>query len=161
MNRICNILVIVDPTAQTHPAVAKAALLAEKFHARMELFACETTASREARLAAHLSKDANRPFVVDLKSMLETLAAPLRARGVDVTTETDRGDPLHDALVDRIRRASAELVVKDTHHHSLGQRTILTNTDWELIRRCPVPLLLVKPGAWAAAPKLLAAVDPG
>ena len=52
-------------------------------------------------------------------------------------------------------------MVKDTHHHSLAQRTILKNTDWELIRRCPVPLLLVKPGPWAAAPKLLAAVDPG
>jgi universal stress protein E len=161
MNRICNILVILDPTAQTQPAVAKGALLAEKFGARLELFACETRASREARLAAHLRDDAKRPFMVDLKSMLETFATPLRARGIDVATETDRGDPLHDVLLDRVRRTSAELVVKDTHHHSLAQRTFLTNTDWQLIRRCAVPLLLVKPGPWAAAPKVLAAIDPG
>jgi universal stress protein E len=161
MNRICNILVIVDPTAQTHPAVARGALLAEKFTARLELFACETRGSREARLLAHARKDAQAPFVVDLKSMLETLAAPLRAQGIDVTTETDRGDPLHDMLLDRVRRTTAELVVKDTHHHTLAQRTFLTNTDWHLIRRCAVPLLLVKPGAWAAAPKVLAAIDPG
>jgi universal stress protein E len=161
MNRICNILVIVDPTAQTHPAVARGALLAEKFAARLELFACETKASREARLAAHARNEAKHPFVVDLKSMLETLAAPLRARGIDVATETNRGDPLHEALLDRVRRTTAELVVKDTHHHSLAQRTFLTNTDWQLIRRCAVPLLLVKPGPWAAAPKLLAAIDPG
>jgi universal stress protein E len=161
MNRICNILVIVDPTASEHPAVAKGALLAERFNARLELFACETKASREARLAAHARKHSKEPLVVDLKAMLESLAAPLRLRGVDVATETERADPLHVALLDRTRRTSAELVVKDTHHHTLAQRTFLTNTDWQLIRGCPVPLLLVKPEEWGSSPKVVAAIDPG
>jgi len=161
MNRICNILVIVDPTAKEHPAVAKGALLAERFNARLELFACETKASREARLTAHARKHPNEPFAVDLKGMLEVLAAPLRQRGVDVATETDSADPLDVALLDRVKRTSAELVVKDTHHHTLAHRTFLTNTDWELIRGCPVPLLLVKPGSWASSPRVVAAIDPG
>lgn len=161
MNRIGNILVIVDPTTREHPAVARGALLAQMFDARLELFACETRASREARLAAHTRKHAEKPFVVDLKAMLEALAAPLRTEGVDVTTETEFGDPLDAALLDRTRRTSADLVIKDTHHHTLAQRTFLTNTDWQLIRGCPVPLLLVKPGPWASAPKVVAAVDPG
>lgn len=161
MNRICNILVIVDPTASEHPAVAKGALLAESFNARLELFACETKASREARLAAHARKHSKEPLVVDLKAMLEALAGPLRMRGVDVATETDSADPLHVALLDRVKRTSAELVVKDTHHHTLAQRTFLTNTDWQLIRGCPVSLLLVKPGPWTSSPKVVAAIDPG
>jgi universal stress protein E len=161
MNRICNILVIVDPTAEAHPAVAKGGVLAEKFDARLELFACETRASREARLAAHARKDAKQPFPIDLKELLETLAAPLRARGVDVATETSVADPLHEALLDRVKRTTAELVVKDTHHHTLAQRTFLTNTDWEIIRGCAVPLLLVKSRPWATTPKLIAAIDPG
>jgi universal stress protein E len=161
MNRIGNILVIVDPTADEQPSVAKGALLAEKFDSRLELFACETKASREARLTAHVRKDATKPFVVDLKSKLEALAAPLRARGVDVATETCTADPLHDALLDRVKHTSAHLVVKDTHHHTLAQRTFLTNTDWQMIRGCAVPLLLVKPAQWGAVPKVLAAVDPG
>jgi universal stress protein E len=161
MNRICNILVIVDPTASEHPAVAKAALLAQRFNARLELFACETKASREARLVAHDRKQAKEPFIVDLKPMLEALAAPLRMRGVDVATETDSADPLHVALLDRVKRTSAELVVKDTHHHTLGQRIVLTNTDWQLIRGCPVPLLLVKPFPWSGSPRIVAAIDPG
>ena len=161
MNVIRNILVIVDPTVAEHPAVAKAGLLAERFDARLTLFACETQASRETRLTAHLSRDAGKPFVIELKPALEALAAPLRARGIDVATETDTGDPLHDVLLDRVKRTTADLVVKDTHHHTLAQRTFLTNTDWHLIRACTVPLLLVKPGSWAAAPRVLAAVDPG
>ena len=78
----------------------------------------------------------------------------LRARGLDVATETQCGDPLHLALVDRTKRTSADLVVKDTHHHSLAQRTVLTNTDWNLIRGCPVPLLLTKTRPWAARPRI-------
>jgi universal stress protein E len=161
MNRVRNILVIVDPTASEHPAVARGGLLAQAFDARLELFACETKASREARLAAHARKHAKEPFVVDLKAMLESLAAPLRAEGVDVATDTECGDPLHAALLERMKRSSAGLVIKDTHHHTLAQRTFLTNTDWQLIRGCPVPLLLVKPGPWASSPKVVAAIDPG
>lgn len=161
MNHIGNILVIVDPTASEHPAVARGGLLAQVFNARLELFACETKASRDARMAAHARKHSQEPFVVDLKPMLEGLAAPLRAEGVDVTTDTECGDPLAAALLDRTRRTSAGLVIKDTHHHTLAHRTFLTNTDWQLIRACPVPLLLVKPGPWSSSPKVVAAIDPG
>lgn len=161
MNPIRNILTIVDPTAEDHPAVDKAALLAGKLDARLELYICDTKAAREARFAAHARSHAKEPFVVDLKSILEELARPLREQGLDVTTEVEHADPLHVALIDRARRTTADLIVKDTHHHSLAQRTFMTNTDWQLIRACPVMLLLTKPNRWADVPRIFAAVDPG
>jgi universal stress protein E len=161
MNPIRNILVIVDPTADEHAAVVKGALLAEKLDARLELFICDTNAAREARLAAHIRSGASKPLITNVKAVLETIAEPLRARGLDVTTEACYGEPLHVALIDRTQRATAELVIKDTHHHTLAQRTFLTNTDWQLIRGCPAALLLTKSKAWAHAPRVLAAVDPG
>src|SRR5688500_14240419 len=129
MGYIKQILVIVDPTAHEHPAVTKAALLAEKFNARLELFVCDTKAAREMRLLSHVRTKPGAPVPVNLKGLLESLAHPLRARGLDVTTETDCAEPLHAGLIDRTRRTKADLVVKDTHHHSLAQRTFLTNTD--------------------------------
>lgn len=161
MRYIKQILVIVDPTASEQPAVAKAALLAETFSARLELFICDTKAAREIRLLSHVRTKPRTPVPVNIKGMLEELAAPLRARGIDVTTETVCAEPLHAGLIDRTRHTKADLVVKDTHHHSLVQRTFLTNTDWQLIRACPVPLLLTKNAPWAAAPRIIAAVDPG
>lgn len=161
MNPIRSILVIVDPTAELHPAVDKAALLAEKLDARLELYACDTKASREVRIAAHARRHTDQPFVVDLKSMLEQLAKPLRQQGLDVATEVDCADPLHVALIDRARRTTADLIVKDTHHHTLAKRTFITNTDWHLIRACPVSLLLTKPNRWVHVPRIFAAVDPG
>ena len=161
MTSLGQILVIVDPTASEHPAVTKAALLAEKFQARLELFVCDTRAAREIRLSSHLKARPDEPFPINAKAFLETMAEPLRARGLDVSTEVQGADPLHVGLIDRTRRTHADLVVKDTHHHSLAQRTFLTNTDWQLIRCCPVPLLLTKRRPWAQRPRWLAAVDPG
>ncbi len=54
----------------------------------------------------------------------------------------------------------ANLVIKSTHHHNLAQRLLITNTDWRLIRKCPSPLLLVKPREWQAKGNIVTGVDP-
>jgi universal stress protein E len=159
--KIANILVIVDPTAAAHPAIDKALRIASKCDARIELLACETRESLNVRYAAHLARHEAQSFVVNLRAMLEGLAQPIRQQGIDVCLETEVGDPLYRILLERIKRGSADLVVKDTHHHSLLKRTFITNTDWHLIRGCPVPLLLTKGNAWQQQPVVAAAIDPG
>jgi universal stress protein E len=161
MNPIRNILAIVDPTARQHPAVVKGALLAEQLHARLDLFACDTRAARNLRLADYVRDSSQAPFTTDLTSVLESLAQPLRERGLDVTTQWTSADPLHTALLERVKHTCAELVIKDTHHHTLARRTFLTNTDWELIRGCPVALLLTKATPWSSKFRVCAALDPG
>lgn len=161
MQDVRNILVIVDPTATEHPSVDKAEVLAKHFGARLELYICDTKSARETRLLAQRAVDPSRLLDVNLKPMLEALAEPLRARGIDVTTDCGFADSLADGLIDCIMRTNADLVVKDTHHHSLVQRTLISNTDWQLIRASPAPLLLVKPREWNHPPVFLGAVDPG
>jgi universal stress protein E len=161
MSRVRSILVIVDPTADEHPSIQKAEKLVKRFNARLELFICDTKAARETRLVAERASDPGRLLTVNLKPMLESLAEPLRERGLDVSTECEFADSLADGLLDRARRSGADLVVKDTHHHSLLHRTVLSNTDWILIRKCPVPLLLTKPKPWSGKATIVAAVDPG
>jgi universal stress protein E len=50
--------------------------------------------------------------------------------------------------------------MKDTPYDSDARRSLLSNTDWSLIRSCPAPLWLVKPQPPAARPRIVAAVDP-
>jgi universal stress protein E len=155
-----SILAIVDPGAHEHIGVAKAAALARAFQAQLHLFICDTQLSREMRMIAGLGTHPENPLTINLQPMLEDLAGPLRQSGLQVTTDTAFADRLHEGLLDRITAVKPDLVVKDTHHHSLARRTIVTNTDWHLIRECPAPLLLTKNVAWAARPTLLAAIDP-
>lgn len=161
MAAIRNILVIVDPTITEHPSLAKAAQIALDAQARVELFICDTRASRETRLLAQRAVDPTRLLDVNLKPMLEQLAKPLRDRGLDVSTDCGFADSLAEGLTDCIRHAKADLVIKDTHHHSLMQRTLITNTDWHLIRSVEKPLLLAKPKPWSSSMRVVAAVDPG
>jgi universal stress protein E len=161
MDPIRNIVAIVDPTRKEQPAVLKAAQLAEHLDATLELFACDTNASLAARRSSHALLSPQETFVADLRPLLEKIALPLRRRGLDVGTSTV---PVVDNLPTAILKhadVTANLVVKDTHHHSVARRTFLSNTDWQLIRHCSQPLLLVKSNPWSTNPCIVAAVDPG
>lgn len=161
MNRICNILVVVNPLVLQQPAVEKAAVLAKSFGASVELLICDTKSSREIQTEGELPTISNARLTDNLDSLLDVLATPMRNAGIDVSTEVISGDPLHEMILSWLQSSPADLIVKDTHHHSFATRAFSTNTDWHLIRNCPVPLLLTKPRAWAESPVLLAAVDPG
>jgi len=157
MKRVKNILVIVDPTATTHPALEKAGQLAKRIGARLELFICDYRAGLEVPAA----EGARASLLEHRRAALEQLAAPIRHTGVDVTVDAAFHNPLHEGLLLKIAKSRADLIVKDTHYHNLVRRTLVTNTDWHLIRGCQSPLLLVKPTHWSSALRTLAAVDPG
>jgi universal stress protein E len=161
VNRITDILVIVNPLVRDEPAIAKAATLARWFGAGMELLICDTKSSRATHTEEDLSGIRNASHSDNLQSLLEQLAEPLRDDGIDVTTYVISGDPLHETVISWMQNSPADLVVKDTHHHSFANRTFTTNTDWHLIRACPVPLLLTKVKTWDSPLMLIAAVDPG
>jgi universal stress protein E len=91
---------------------------------------------------------------------LNALAKPLAAEGIAVDVDALWDSPLHDGIVRKALATEADLVLKDTHYHTSLRRSIFSNTDWNLIRECPVPLWLVKPRVAAAKPCFVAAVDP-
>lgn len=156
------ILVVVDPGAEEHPVVERAAWLAGKLSASVELFVCDYDPNIAAGRVSTvwIDKPAREHLLDILRQKLEGLAAPLRESGLEVTTDVSWDHPLDEGIVRKIKASNPWLVIKDTHHHNVLKRTILSNTDWHLIRDCPAPLWLVKPESNADAPKVYAAVDP-
>ena len=163
MKRLDRILAVYDPTSDAQPALAKAAFLADRFGATIELFICDfdPSLSGEPFFDTEKLRELREKFLAERVQCLEDAAADLRGRGISVETHVRWDNPLYRGIVARVRESSPDLVVKDTHYHSVIRRTVFTNTDWNLIRTCPAPLLLAKPGEWRAAPKVLAALDPG
>jgi universal stress protein E len=158
------ILVVVDPlTEGEQPALGRAAWLAEKTGAALELFTCDYDADVDSgRIATVRIPEAGvrEQILSGQRRRLETFATPLRGRGLGVTVEVAWDYPLDEAVVRHVAAKQPWLVAKDTHHHNILQRTLLSNVDWNLIRDCPAPLLLVKPREIAAHPTVLAAIDP-
>jgi universal stress protein E len=156
------ILTVVDPTAGEQPALARAADLSAALGVSIELFICDYDQYLGAgRLFDSGGLEKARESVIkwDLER-LERMRTPLVDRGLDVAIDARWGHPLDRCIAQKALESQPQLVAKDTHYHSLLKRTILSNTDWNLIRSCPTPLLLVKPRAVAPRPVILAAVDP-
>jgi len=142
----------------------KAAALARAAGASLELFHSigapdpgagwpeTTTAATVDRQRAQIAARA--------RQRLERFAGEEALRGLKVTCTASWDYPPHEAIVRRALATRADLVVALTRHHMPGARLLLRNTDWELIRHCPVPLLLVKTGRPYRKPTIIAAVDP-
>jgi universal stress protein E len=152
------ILVVIDTTAGSRqPALERAAWLAKQAGARLELFACEFDPDLDS---GRIASAAREQALLQRRSNLEDLTAPLRQQGLTVSVDVVWDHPFDAAILKKAAAHDYWLVAKDTHHHNLAQRTLLTNVDWHLIRTCAVPLLLVKDRKLAAEPNVLAAVDP-
>jgi universal stress protein E len=162
MVRLDRILAIVDPTSDVQPALDKARLLARRSGATLELFICDFDPSLSGRPLFDTAKlkELRVEFLDERTELLEALADEIRAEGLTVETHVHWDNPLYLGVLRRVQESSPDLVVKDTHHHSVVRRALLTNTDWNLIRSCPAPLLLAKARDWPAQPRILAALDP-
>jgi len=156
---IAHLAVIIDPTSTKQPALAKALALATRLHAAVTLLSFDTKQLRGLRLARKSPWRNHLPNYSSLPSWLNHFAIPLRARGIEVTTQVVNGDAAHDSLLRWLRQSDVDFVVKDVRQAS-AKRALLTDTDRHLVRFCPMPLLLSKPGQWQDAPIVVAAVDP-
>ncbi len=91
---------------------------------------------------------------------LARLAALKDFRGLKVTFSATWDYPPHEAVIRRAGAIGADLVVAAAQPKRLGSRLLLANTDWELIRHCPAPVLIVKSARQWRAPAIMAAIDP-
>jgi universal stress protein E len=162
MRKIKQLTAVIDPTCEDQPAMRRAAWLAEKTGASLELFICyyNEYLSGERLFDSPSLKKARQEIIDGHSARLENLAEALRNKGLNVSTTTVWDHPLHDGIVRHAAETGTDVVFKDTHHHSAVSRALLTNTDWNLIRNCACPLWLVKPGEISGAPKFIAAIDP-
>lgn len=165
MKPVRRILVgIKDPEAPSLPAVDKAVQLAAAFGAQLTLFhAIAMPVAAEPYLYA---KGGFRKHEHEVRQRhreaLERLAARLRRRSrkLEVRVDVDWDFPVHEAIVRQARKSRADLVVAEAHAGRRLLPWLLHLTDWELLRSCPVPVLIVKSARRWRRPRLLAAIDP-
>jgi universal stress protein E len=84
----------------------------------------------------------------------------VRRLGVRVEVLAEWDYPVYEAVVRAARRVDADLIVAERHAGRYTGAALLHLNDWELLRRAPVPVLLVKRRGLYRRPRVLAAVDP-
>lgn len=165
MATLKRILVAVrDPLDPPQRALQKAADLARRTGAHLELFhaVSEFLASDAVRRGAR--EGGARPLLAGIaaarSAQLDRIARGKALRGVATSCHAAWDYPAQEAIVRRARQIEADLVVAESYPHRFGSRWFLTNTDWELIRVCPMPLLLARSARPYSAPRIVVALDP-
>lgn len=162
MRKLDRIVCVVDPTTSLQPAVHRAAWFARQANAELDLFICyyNEYLSGARFFDAPSLEEARENTLQNNKDYLEKLAEPLRSAGLTVHTNVQWDHPLYEGIVRYATESGANIIFKDTHHHSVLERALLSNTDWNLIRTCAVPLWFVKPRDIGKVPTFIAAIDP-
>jgi universal stress protein E len=150
---------VADPSGGINDAVRRARALARKTNASVELFNAIPSAMSDGIVHAN-AEHFTRVEAEQNGHWLERIANGLRRESIVVKTRVQTGIPIHEAILREVRLTRADLVVIQARKHNVFARLLLTQTDFELIRQCPVSLLIVKGRAPWRSPRILAALDP-
>jgi len=161
MNRVSRILVGIDLHADASDVVAKAARLASVFGATLEFFApvYNPHVSRAHFPDTGALETARARLVRKGLEHLKELEAAL-GDAVEVECEAAWDHPAEEALIRRAMTTRADLLVVALQPHPEHRVPFFSGADWQLVRHCPVPVLLCRPGRWKARPVVVAAIDP-
>src|SRR5215472_6941298 len=160
-NRI--LVAIKDPGAPTQPALSKAAQLAEGCGAELALFHAVPAPIYLGGDVGTLPSDpgtSNCGTHNACEAVLAPLARPLRRRGLVVSTSVRWDRPVDEAILEEAKRIEADLIVAEAHPRGHYLAVLRHLTDWDLLQRSPVPVLLIKSLAPYHRTSVLAALDP-
>ncbi len=95
-----------------------------------------------------------------LASGMDAMVEKLSEQGYKISSEVAWAHPRYEEIIKLAVAFNADLLVQ--HCRGVGhiEHYRLTHDSWELVRHCPIPLLLVKDEEWGDQLTMMAAVDP-
>ncbi|WP_372872719.1 universal stress protein UspE [Shewanella sp.] len=155
------LLVVIDPTSDRQVALERAVELAAKNHSQITVFLSIFDFSYEMTsiLSAH-EREAMRKGVIDQRvAWLGDILTPYVSKGLDIQTQVVWHNRPFESIINFAIEGNFDVIIKGTHEHDKLKAVIFTPTDWHLMRKAPVPVLLVKEHDWPVGGKILCAVN--
>ncbi|WP_196138108.1 universal stress protein [Aliikangiella sp. G2MR2-5] len=162
MQSLDRILVCLDPDREEQPALAKAIYLAKEFDSHIELFLAVYNRGLVSNLffSSEEFEAAKQGFINSQKRWLTTYQEEVAKEGIGCDIDIVWHKPLYEAVIQKAKESKAQLVIKSTHHHPTINKVFFTPNDWQLLKACPVPLILAKKETGPAYSNIFAAIDP-
>jgi universal stress protein E len=160
--KIKHILVDIDPTTDEQPALKRAVQLAKISGASIELFLVvhQSAIVFNTFLDENQLNKAKQSYVKSKKRWLNTYVDDVVNSDIQVSTDVCWHTPIYEAIIDKALSCKADLVIKSTHKHSTLNKIFFTPNDWQLLKTCPIPILLAKSCTSPDYKQIMAAVDP-
>ncbi len=160
--KVKHILVDMDPTQAEQPALTKAIILAKEFGASIELFLVDYHNGLVANwfFNERRLEELKAAYLASKKRWLDSYVNQVVDAGISVSTDVSWHKPLYEAINQKVVESHADLAIKSTHRHPTVNKIFFTPNDWQLLKTCPVPLLMVKSHTANNYRNIMAAIDP-
>ncbi|MGO4894417.1 universal stress protein UspE [Flavobacterium sp. W21_SRS_FM6] len=158
------ILAVIDSNTEQQKSLSRALEISEKTGASVTAFLNIYDFSYEMTTMLSMDERENmRQAVVDDRT--EWLTNVIK----EAFSETDHKIDIkvvwhnrpYESIIYEVIEKGYDLIVKGTQQHSLLESVIFTPTDWHIMRKAPVPVLLVKEHDWPMGGKIIAALNLG
>jgi nucleotide-binding universal stress UspA family protein len=107
-----------------------------------------------------INPDVVRKIVLrELRARLEKFVEPVRQKPLRLTVETRYGTPFLE-IIRAVLRDQRDLVMLTAEGTGELQERLFGSTSLHLMRKCPCPVWVLKPGPQTRFARILAAVDP-
>lgn len=164
MSTFERILADLDPRDEGQPALDRVRQIANAKGSSVELFHCDSLdhVTGHGLFADSRLEESREEYKASLGNWLDEQARVLSEAGIEAKAGFAWHAPRYEAILDKAREIEADLVIRGAKAHSKLERLLVSATDWELIRRAPQTVWLVKkrPASTAAGINVVAAVDP-
>jgi len=156
--KLDRILVIADRDDPQQPAVRAALELLPPATGRLRVagFVYEHAAEEPGVLSATAAATLKEALLAARRQWLDRNLAALRPGAVRLEVETVWAGDIVDWTVEAVSRDGIDLVVKTGNR---SETPFYTPTDWQLLRRCPAPVLIAGNRPRGKSRRIVAAID--
>ncbi|WP_286237670.1 universal stress protein [Neptuniibacter halophilus] len=156
------ILVNIDFKQDSAALLTKAARLALQHNARVELFCCCYNRSIKHGYLFDKAEEqkAEHAYVRQIESRLEALCQGLQVEGVEAEFDACWNRHTGEGVVRKVLRYQPDLLLHPVAPHSRIGHYLFAPVDWQIARKCPVPVLFVKNTPWPDHCRIVACIDP-
>src|SRR5438128_333138 len=160
MQSLSSILLLVERGDRVHEGLNKALLVARHFHARLELFLCDTEryAPFRSGSAAAVART-HASCVAEGRDYLQALRKTIVAPEIAIAAEAVCDLSLYDGVAAKLGRTPVDLIVK-TAEASRRDTRARAAVEWSAVALCPAPLLLTRGRPWRPIPRFAAVIAP-
>lgn len=161
MLNIRHILVALDSEHPEQPAFDRALDLASALKADITILGscfepyCEDNSSLESETKQSIKS----ALMNNCQQWLDSFAVEAERKGLEISTEVHWQKNLYNAVMMSMNTNNFDLVIKGAKDHYGIVDRIFTHSDWNLLRHCPSPVLLVKSAKPWKNNRILASID--
>ncbi len=159
MERFKNILLVTSQGEGQKTAFERAVGLANKNQGQLTILDMpdQIPDQKKHLLGKLLSKELDEVMVRDRDNYLESLIDPVREQ-LPIKIQTIKGESSH-GIIKAVLQDNYDLVIKTSHPHHSFKTLLFGSTDMHLLRKCPCPVCIIKPGKKQNFQRIIAAVD--